>query len=224
MERPEQERLPPRRPAVTDERQRVGTRREPRRQRTRQSDEHRRSCGIELTNTGPGRPSRRTSRFASGRLELFGHRPDAQRMLEPLCDDNNRPERICAAVCLGNPAALSPEAGSQTAAAAQSNPTNVNISVRVGSPGHDTVPTQANTADADAASASATVSGESNINVSVVLPGADVVVPSGSDPWIWHWVWTLGTVPAPGDAPTGSNTWLWTWIATQSAAAANGAG
>jgi hypothetical protein len=81
-----------------------------------------------------------------------------------------------------------------------------------------------NTAVANAASASATVSGASNVNVSVVLPGADVVVPTGSDPWVWNWVWTLGTVPTPGDAPTGSDTWLWTWIATQSAAAATAAG
>jgi hypothetical protein len=99
----------------------------------------------------------------------------------------------------------------------------VNISVRVGSPGHDAVPTQVNTADANATSASATVSGESNVDVSVVLPGEGVVVPTGRDPWIWNWVWTLGTIPAPGDAPTASDTWLWTWLATQSAAAATGA-
>ena len=99
----------------------------------------------------------------------------------------------------------------------------MNISVRVGSPGHDDVPTQVNTVDANAASASATVSGASNVNVSVVLPGAGVVVPTGNDPWVWNWVWTLGTVPTPADAPTGSDTWLWSWVATQAAAAATGA-
>ena len=56
----------------------------------------------------------------------------------------------------------------------------MNISVRVGSPGHDDVPTQVNTADANAASASVTDSGESNVNVSVVLPGGEIVVPTGS--------------------------------------------
>ena len=79
-------------------------------------------------------------------------------------------------------------AGSQTATAAQSNPTNVNISVRVGSPGHDDVPTQVNTADANAASASVTTSGERNVNVFVVLPGGDIVYPRaapvGLDPGV----------------------------------------
>ena len=189
------------------------------------------SGAVTQTNTAsadaadaPTAGARPAARRAGRRLERVEHRSVGQRMLDCLHDDEHRLDRtLRSRPPLASPSSSLPPAGSQTATAAQTNPTNVNISVRVGSPGHDDVPTQMNTVDANAASASATVSGASNVNVSVVLPGAGVVVPTGNDPWVWNWVWTLGTVPTPADAPTGSDTWLWSWVATQAAAAATGA-
>jgi hypothetical protein len=106
---------------------------------------------------------------------------------------------------------VAPHDLSTTASATQINATNVNISVRVASPGHDGAATQTSTASADAVSATATKSGESNVNVSVVLPGTNVVVPSGSDPWVWNWVWSLDTTPTAAAAPTASADWVWSW-------------
>ena len=64
-----------------------------------------------------------------------------------------------------------PPAGSTDGDGCATDPINGEHSVRVGSPGHDDVPTQVRTVDANAASATATVSGASNVK-SVVLPGS----------------------------------------------------
>jgi hypothetical protein len=127
---------------------------------------------------------------------------------------------VCPALPFGEgsaqPSTLSRDGtASQTSTAAQGNPTNANIAIRIGSPGHDQGSTQVNTSNA----ATATTTGENNVNVIVSLPGTNVVVPVGSDSWTWNWTWTLDTTPAVTDAQTDSGSWSWTWTPEQSAPA-----
>ena len=60
----------------------------------------------------------------------------------------------------------------------------------------------------------ATTTQGGNPNVVVVVPGSpsDVVVPTGTDPWVWNWTWTTGQAPAsPDSTPTSSPNWNWNW-------------
>ena len=127
---------------------------------------------------------------------------------------------ICATPLAPGGAATSTLAGAGTtgdhssASAVQSRPSNVSVVVRVGSPGNDGVITQTNGTSADAATAVSTTTDADNLRVSVVLPGTNIVVPTGAEPWVWTWSWTTGTAPtAPDAAPTSSASWIWTWTA-----------
>ncbi|HEY2219398.1 MAG TPA: hypothetical protein VGH35_08655 [Gaiellaceae bacterium] len=112
-----------------------------------------------------------------------------------------------------------------TAAATQTDARNVNVSVRVGSPGTDEHVSQANSATATGTSPTlgvVTVKGGSNTNVSIVLPGTAQGPPAGD--WTWNWVWNSSWTPLPGMtstdvAPTSDDFWNWLWINQQPAAA-----
>jgi hypothetical protein len=127
----------------------------------------------------------------------------------------------------GNPAvdqAASSSTGSATAT--QTGAKNVNVSVRIGSPGIDGTVTQANGASATGTSPDLSVAkvvDASNLNLSIVLPGGTAVAP-GAD-WNWNWTWTGdGTPPAgataDGAAPTTGPNWTWLWSQTPATTAA----
>jgi hypothetical protein len=112
------------------------------------------------------------------------------------------------------------------ASATQISPSNVNVSVRVGSPGDRHGVTQRNDASADADVAVTTTTGEDNLDLAVTLTGDNVVsVPAGLVPWIWNWVWTTGAPPfGPDSAPTSTSIWDWIWTQQPSGSSAAPAG
>jgi hypothetical protein len=115
-----------------------------------------------------------------------------------------------------NAASSTANAGTAAATATQTAPSNVDVSVRVGSPGASGSATQVNVAPASGTPAVSTITAPNNLSVTVVVPGApgQVVVPSGTTPWVWNWTWTTGAAPAdPAAAATSSSTWQWTWTA-----------
>jgi hypothetical protein len=125
------------------------------------------------------------------------------------------------------PAATAP------ATAVQASPTNVNVSVRIGSPGDNGPVTQLNVAAAVASAPSATGSGMSAAPATTTAPpsttsGAQTstpapqpAAPSSSsaqdDPDTWTWQWNclsrpdLSVIPLAGST-TGSVPKSWTWI------------
>jgi chitinase len=131
----------------------------------------------------------------------------------------------------GDPA-ITPAGSSSTgtANATQTGARNVNVSIRVGSPGMDGTVTQTNGANATGTSPDLSVTkivDASNLNLSVVLPGGAAVAP-GAD-WGWNWTWTGdGTPPAGATADTAAPTtgaiWNWLWSQTPATATATTAG
>lgn len=112
--------------------------------------------------------------------------------------------------------------GIGSATVTQTGATNVNVSVRVGSPGTDGTVTQQNTATATGSTPDLSVvstDGGSNTNVSIVIPGGPTSDP-GSD-WTWNWVWDSSTTP-PADATTDGSDWSWVWSDTAAPADASG--
>jgi hypothetical protein len=97
-------------------------------------------------------------------------------------------------------------------------PSNINISIRVASPGADALLAQSNDATATAATSVTTLTDPDNLAVSVVVPGVpeDVVIPTDPEtPWNWTWNWTTGTAPTdPTATPTGTPEWDWNWTPT----------
>jgi hypothetical protein len=124
-------------------------------------------------------------------------------------------------------AAAGPTVG--TATTTQTDARNVNVSVRVGSPGTDGQVSQANSATATGSSPTlgvVTVKGGTNTNVSVALPGAAQGAPAGA--WAWNWVWDSSWTPLPGMtaadvAPTSADIWNWLWSNQSAAAPTTGA-
>jgi hypothetical protein len=108
-----------------------------------------------------------------------------------------------------------------SATANQVSPTNLNISVRVASPGQDGSVGQTNVARADGASATATTTGDSSLSVTIVVdtPVDSVSAPGNGQPWVWRWAWSLNGTPPSNGAPTDSNNWDWNWSAPTAAAA-----
>lgn len=98
-----------------------------------------------------------------------------------------------------------------TAAAIQQAPTNVNVSVRLASPGSDGAVSQASTANATADHATVTSSDPTNVNIQVTVAGdtGNIAASSNGLPWTWSWDWDLGA--APSDAGTATNDWNWDW-------------
>lgn len=111
-----------------------------------------------------------------------------------------------------------------TAAATQTGASNVNVSVRIGSPGVDGPVQQANAATATGSTPDlgvVTTDGGTNTSVSIVVPG-DVSAPGAT--WTWTWTWTTDGTPTGGTAgdvaPTDGPDWTWAWTTAEQAAAA----
>jgi hypothetical protein len=117
-----------------------------------------------------------------------------------------------------NPSGSASAALVGSANAAQTDALNLNLSIRIGSPGTDGSVTQRNGAKAVGTSADlglVTVTGGRNTTVTLVIPGAATAAP-GDGPWTWNWVWnsdwTLPTGAAAGDvAATAGALWSWVW-------------
>jgi hypothetical protein len=104
--------------------------------------------------------------------------------------------------------------GTASATAIQTAPTNVDVSIRVASPGQDGLATQVNAAPAKGSAVVSTVTTPTNLVVAVDVPGApgQIVVPTGDASWTWSWTWTTGQAPTdPTATPTSSPSWTWTW-------------
>lgn len=114
-----------------------------------------------------------------------------------------------------------------SASATQTGAANMNVSVRIGSPGVDGAVTQVNSATATGTSAElgvVTVTGGADTNVAIVLPGSASGAPS-SGPWIWDWTWSGAWTPPAGAtadsaAPTAAAVWNWIWTNDPGGAAA----
>ena len=108
-------------------------------------------------------------------------------------------------------------ADNSIASATQDSPSNVNVSIRVASPGADGLLTQLNDASATGLTSVETVTNPDNLSVAIVVPGLPkgVVIPTSSDtPWNWNWNWTTGSAPTdPGATPTSTPDWTWNWTA-----------
>ena len=119
-----------------------------------------------------------------------------------------------------------PSLGSTSATTTQTGAKNVNVSVRVGSPGSDGTVTQKNTATANGSSPQLSIvntDGGTNTNVAIVIPG-DVSAPGSN--WQWNWKWDGTWAPDPNAsasdlAPTSSAAWNWIWSNTQTGANTN---
>ena len=115
------------------------------------------------------------------------------------------------------------QAATETSATAiQQAPTNVNVSVRLASPGSDGVVNQANTANATADETTVTSNGPTNVNLQVTVAGdnGNIAASSNGLPWTWSWNWDLGTAPTAADTATNEWNWDWTQPATNGTSAA----
>ena len=104
-----------------------------------------------------------------------------------------------------------------SALATQTGALNLNVSIRIGSPGSDGSVVQTNGATSTGTSpelAIVNVTDGSNVNLSIVLPGSADSAPG--DNWMWNWLWTGDGTPPSGAtadsaAPTTGSTWNWSW-------------
>ena len=96
-------------------------------------------------------------------------------------------ETDCISSSSGSPQGITGPGGSAAdnsiASATQDSPSNVNVSIRVASPGTDGLLTQLNDASATGLTSVETVTNPDNLGVAIVVPGLpeDVVIPAGSD-------------------------------------------
>lgn len=121
------------------------------------------------------------------------------------------------------------------AAVVQAAPVNVDLSVRVASPGNDDAVTQAITAAATAAAAqtqyqppaaqyqapatelptTAPLTAPRSSTPPAAGPAAtSPTVPSLPSTWTWNWTWTCGDITQPGitqTIDTGIQNWVWRW-------------
>ena len=110
-----------------------------------------------------------------------------------------------------------PMSSTGSATATQTGAYNINVSIRVASPGNDGGVAQTNSATATGTSPELGIvksSDGSSYNVSIVLPGSAFTAPG--DQWQWNWNWTGdGTPPAGASAddlaPTSGSAWNWSW-------------
>ena len=106
------------------------------------------------------------------------------------------------------------------AAVAQADPTNVNVSVRVDSPGDDGTVEQVNVAAAATETQYQPEPEQYQDSIPAPeAPAADPAVqPSSAGPtgeWDWTWNWNCGDpapeIPVPAEAGTQNWTWIWNW-------------
>ena len=122
---------------------------------------------------------------------------------------------------------------SSTAAPAvtQVAPTNVNVSIRIGSPGDNGSVTQANVAVAAATSGPAGATGATTQSTSagstapakapaapVSPPASPAISPSTTGEGVWDWQWDCasapdfsGWYPTTSDSGIAPSTWIWNW-------------
>jgi hypothetical protein len=127
-------------------------------------------------------------------------------------------------------AAQPAQAPTGAAQATQVAPSNVNVSVRIFSPGEDGPVTQTNTAtgaDPLASGAASPGGGTNNAPPAPPTPPASGGVAHGPPPpiqvgstgglpttWIWNWQWTsngCGSAQSPPKSAITKSTWTWTW-------------
>jgi hypothetical protein len=110
---------------------------------------------------------------------------------------------------------LTSAADQSSATATQVNPSNINVNIRVASPGEDGYVSQLNEVNAVGATRVTTQTNPENLVVGINIPGdpSSVVIPTDVDtPWIWNWNWTTGTAPTdPSATPFDSPNWNWDW-------------
>ncbi len=107
---------------------------------------------------------------------------------------------------------LSDATAAAVATAGQVAPTNLNVAIRINSPGDDGPVTQSNTVVGSLPGVSAGGAAAESAGT-----GVSVAPTSGTLPttWVWNWVWsaggcTSGVSPPPQSAVVGA-TWTWTW-------------
>lgn len=100
------------------------------------------------------------------------------------------------------------------AAAAQAVASNVNVSVRIFSPGNDGPVTQTNAAGPVSVTTTTTAPAAppSAVPVPVTVPP----VPAVPTSWVWNWTWTAGptgctSTPSPSTSMLVGSTWTWNW-------------
>ncbi|HXY86577.1 MAG TPA: hypothetical protein VEH52_13970 [Gaiellaceae bacterium] len=108
------------------------------------------------------------------------------------------------------------------AQAIQQNPSNINVSIRVGSPGNNGDVNQQNAAVSNVGGVVTTTTDGNNVNIQINVPAGSgqPVVPTGNDPWNWNWNWNNGggQPSDPGASPTDSSNWNWNWTNQPSSA------
>ena len=173
-----------------------------------------------VATAGPAQTDQLTS--ATNTLtDVTNHGVVSQQLIQT--QDGNGPNVVTVGDAGTTPAASS---GVGYADATQRDAKNVNVSIRVGSPGTDGTVTQTNGATATGTTtgtANVSVTGAKNQNVSIVLPGTANAAPGTQ--WAWNWTWTGDGTPPTGAtaataAPTGGSTWNWAWTQQSTSAPA----
>ena len=110
--------------------------------------------------------------------------------------------------------------GGATATTAQAGPSDLNVNIRIFSPGNDGPVTQTNVAGADTVSVATTPTAPGGSSVgSAANPTPTPTGPATPTTWVWNWTWeSASTGCAPGAAPAtpsstvAGSTWTWTWV------------
>jgi hypothetical protein len=110
----------------------------------------------------------------------------------------------------------SPSPDAPPASVDQTDPTNVNISVRIDSPGDNGSVDQVNAADADAVSQPDDPQDQAQPGESTAAPAAatpEAPAPADASGWEWNWSWNCADpVPELPATPSGSmQNWTWNW-------------
>ena len=107
---------------------------------------------------------------------------------------------------------LSDATAAVVATAGQVAPTNLNVAIRINSPGDDGPVTQSNTVVGSLPGVSAGGAAAESAGTGVSVASTSGTLPTT---WVWNWVWsaggcTSGVSPPPQSAVVGA-TWTWTW-------------
>ncbi len=127
---------------------------------------------------------------------------------EPQAPAELTPEAVQAA----EQSATADAASVATTTASQTAPTNLNVVIRVNSPGDDGPVTQSNTAGGGLGAAPAGgATAPAGTGVSVA-PTASETLPTT---WIWNWTWSAvdcaSGLSSPPQSVVADGTWTWTW-------------
>ena len=116
--------------------------------------------------------------------------------------------------------AAAPANGDAIAAAAQAVPSNVNVSIRIFSPGNDGSVSQTNVAAPSALPVSPAAAAPENASTSSgVTPAPTPAVPTAPTTWVWNWTWestaagcASTAAPATPASSVAGSTWTWNWV------------